>query len=142
MSKVYNELRTKVYSIVYPDYIPLEFGCEVKRSDWYKTFVDRVSSEPADYDWVLRFEIGWWHSMLEREIDENLWPDLSLQQILRALQLFNWNNWPVVEDLYFSSFWLTLYGTENPISIQLDLSKKPKDWDQKTHLQLLELLND
>jgi hypothetical protein len=77
--------------------------------------------------------------MYSYELKENLWPDLTLQDIMRVLDPndydISWHGtiWWTVRHGWFD-YWLE--------SIDFDISKKPKDRKEETLLSILALLDE
>ena len=139
MSKVYEELRTKVYSILYKEGIPLEFGCEVKREKETGEYIidggavgdvcvkiNEYSSREAK-PWC-----NWW---LKKEI-KNLGKPLSLQSILWAINKLAKGDMIAINQIGF------LYNTDKTgdFICKIDLSKPMKDQTPEVLASLLKLL--
>jgi len=86
--KTYEALRKRVYEIIYPDGMPFTIGCDfvIGGNMWRIHYRRR---EPNDYrltiswDWVLSD----YRNDMILHMKQNLWPDLTLQSILRALRM-------------------------------------------------------
>lgn len=137
MNKTYEKLRKKVYEIIYPDGIPLEFGCEVKyKTDNWSVYKSRLVERET---MAIHFFIEEW-SIPKEWLIEKLWPDLSLQDILKALEVSEKNiSYTLQYDKVLWWCYVIIYPSE--IRFRIDLSKKVKDRKEEKHLQLLELLN-
>lgn len=137
MSKVYNELRQKVYSIIYPDGILIEPWCEIGYIADEET---SISYEKIMYRLPpCSFMIPPW-PIQDIQIKENLWPDLSLQDILRAMLLKD-VFWKLIQDWSWE-FLLLWWPTENREYIVIEWQKKPKDREEETLQDIYNLLDN
>jgi len=134
----YEELKKLVYGILYPEGIPLEFGCEVRHNYNWKletTFIIEEESANSVFIETINDPIA------SCSIIENLWPDLTLQDIMRAIdtKIIEWSNFAVctISEWYLN---ITFMGQNNPIKIHL--SKKPKDRSDETFIKLINLLDE
>jgi len=152
--QAYERLRKKCYSIIYPDWLSLGFGCEIKFVDdenWNEIIEDMIKIEPQQV-WNDVYMI--WtvkdYSIFVDDVVENLGPDLSLQDILRALEKnhvsygdngisfsYEYSKLNKKRRWVFAAQFI-LYPF---LWVEIDIDKKPKDRDPEIHLQLLELLD-
>lgn len=138
----YETLRAKVYEILYPEGIPLEFGCWVLD---YKDGVDKVIAGSNGEEKVLIKGIGEIekYKLLDINAFKILGKPLSLQDILRAVDKYKEGG-----DIYYlyANGWLMRDGQtheghrDGQMVCKLDLSKQIKDQDEEVLLKLIELI--
>jgi len=136
MNKTYNKLRKKVYEIIYTDSIPIE--------PWFE--IGYISDEETSMSYEKIIHCLWFDSFLippwpihKMQIKENLWPDLSLQDILRALRKRTNDDTSV--SCYQAWWHITVFGKKTEFLMGIDMSKKPKDREEETLQKILELLS-
>jgi hypothetical protein len=83
---LYEKLRSRVYKVLYPEGIPLDVGCEVRVE---RTPFTLQATRVVDYvDKVVYLNLG--HGLIsihESEVKANLGKPLSLQDVLRAIDI-------------------------------------------------------
>lgn len=132
----YETLRAKVYEILYPEGIPLEFGCWVLD---YKDGVDKVIAGSNGEEKVLIKGIGEIekYKLLDINAFKILGKPLSLQDILRATAIKKDSGY--VAELRQSGLYVGDYSWKKPF-IHIDLSKPIKDQEESVLLKLIELI--
>ncbi len=154
MSKVYNELRKKVYSIIYPGGIPLEFGCDIlvwKGCDLV-TYIEEpwefICPEKKGYYRYVDEGVEYVRGYKKSDWFINLWPDLELRHILLALDENKVESYIKIEN--DCGWWRDLilwledypYWDKDKYLIPLNLSKPIKEQDEEVLKNINDLLND
>ena len=136
--EAYRQLQKRVYEIIYPDGIPLEFGCEVI-IDFNVIMNITIEDAPCIYirkgiavkePTLLTFE----GSIIEQFPDKNLGKPLSLQDVMRVIVLKK------DEAIIVTNYKYIRFCKDQNVITELDLSKEIKDQDQEVLGELYQLI--
>lgn len=136
---MYEKLRAKVYSIIYPDGIPLEFGCEYK-GRYYRNDPENKSEFESiiiDDEQIKFLKDGMYKHQNSGSVFFDLkilGKPLDLASILRAIK-----NVCVRCDTYTDTDNLEIKVVDGNI-IELDLSKSISEQEESTLLEIYNLL--
>lgn len=147
MTNSYQKLRKLVHSINHPDGHPLVFGSYAIIKNWwpgriYMTSENNIRFESMDQNNAICV------SRTEDTIEENLGPDITLQDILLALDKNKVDNYIKIES---DCWWwrdLILWLEDDPdfdedkCMIPIDLSKPIKEQDEEVLQSIYNLLDN
>lgn len=144
----YETLRSKVYSIIYPDGVPLEFGVEVQ-NNWAGThepyiFIKKVGKRSFFWSKQFKEEIALddRRSNEDREPYTILGKPLELQSILRAIKKGTYRNIKGVKIRHTKLGEVKTWKEDVLYVVDLvGLSKPIQEQDEETLSALLEILS-